>query len=220
MVKIIKKPVKILLIAPLVDVPTITSNMGVYEILSYASNRFDLDIDYLWGFLANRAAYNLANKFKKYDAIFYWGHGKEAKLHGTHLLWSIISKNNIHKAGDTPFDTMACLSAKDLGKFAVNGGTKAYIGSTELYYAAYPEKERDFLADWIDYTSIRQKALLDGKTFGEAYKMFVDKITEYIKLYKSFGDYRNYDWYYEAALHNLKHTILIGDPNIRLFNPK
>lgn len=198
------------------DIPTITSNMGVYEILDYASNRNDLDIDILWGFLANRLSFNIKTSMKKYDAIFYWGHGKEVKLHGTHLLWSIINKKNIYKAGDTPFDTMACLSAKDLGMFAVEHGTQAYIGTTELYYAAYPEKERDFLADWIDYTSIRQKALLDGKTFGEAYDMFVDKITEYIKLYESYGDYRNYDWYYESALHNLKHTILIGDRNARL----
>jgi len=215
MVRNIKK-LKVLLIAPLMDLPTITSNMGVLDILDYASNRNDLDIDYLWGVMANRIAFNIATKLKKYDAIFYWGHGKEVKLHGTHFFWSVISKKNIYKAGNTPFDTMACLSAKELGKFAVATGTKAYIGTTELYYAAYPEKERDFLADWIDYTTIRQKALLDGKTFGEAYDMFVDKISAYIKLYEGFGDYRNYDWYAEAARHNRKHTILIGDRNARL----
>lgn len=208
--------IKILLIAPLMDLPTITSNFGVLEILDYAGNIENLDIDHLWGLVANRAAYNIATKFKKYDGVFYWGHGQKSRLHGTHLAWSIINKKNIHRAGNIPFDTMACLSAFDLGKWAVANGTKAYIGTTELYYAAYPEKERNFLKDWIDYTSIRQKALLDGKTFGEAYQEFVDRTTYYIKLYKGFGDYRNYDWYYETALHNLKHTILIGDPNIKL----
>lgn len=211
-----KKPIKVLLIAPLIDVPTITSNMGTLSVLDYASNKFDLDIDYLWGVLANRLAYNLATKYKKYDAIFYWGHGKEKKMSGTHPFWAMINKKNILKAGTTPFDTMACLTARDLGIFAVNGGAKAYIGTTELYYAAYPEKERDFLEDWIDYTSIRQKALLDGKTFGEAFKMFQDKLRGYIELYKSFGDYRNYDWYYQSAKHNLKYTVLLGDPNTRL----
>lgn len=211
-----KRKLKVLLIAPLMDLPTFTSNLGVSEVLTYASNKDNIDIDLLWGLAANRLSYNIATKLKKYGAVFYWGHGKEERLLGAHLLWSIINKKNILKAGDTPFDTMACLSAIDLGAFAVKNGTKAYIGTTDLYYAAYPEKERNFLRDWINYTSIRQKSLLDGKTFGEAYQDFIDRITYYINLYKSFGDYRNYDWYYESALHNLKTTILIGDPNTRL----
>ncbi|MFW9880528.1 MAG: hypothetical protein ACFFG0_46255, partial [Candidatus Thorarchaeota archaeon] len=71
--------------------------------------------------------------------------------------------------------------------------------------------------DWIDYTTSKDRALLDGKTFGEAYEIFKQKTTQYLNIYERKLNYRNYDWYYEATLHNLQHTKLIGDKNARLY---
>ncbi|MCP4762576.1 MAG: hypothetical protein GY870_12420 [archaeon] len=208
---------KILIITPLMDVPTVTSNLAVMELMSYAATKDNLDIDFLWSVGANRAMFNLKTSLKKYDGVIYYGHGKETKLHGAHMFWSIINSKNIEQLKGASISTMACLSARELGHIAIEKGVKAYIGTEEVYYAAFPEKERNYLKDWIDYTIIKDKALLDGKTFGEAYDLFQKRATQYLNIYKSNFNYRNYDWYYESTLHNLKHTKLIGDKHAKLY---
>jgi len=208
---------KILIIAPLMDVATVTSNMAIMELMSYATTKKDLDIDFLWGIGANRAAFDLETSLKQYTGVIYYGHGKETKLHGVHMFWSIINSKNIGKLKGIGISTMACLSLKELGISAIEQGVTSYIGSDEVYYAAFPEKERNYLTDWIDYTTIKDKALLDGKTFGEAYALFQKRATEYLNIYKANLNYRNHDWYYEATLHNLRHTKLLGDKNVRMY---
>ena len=207
---------RILLIAPLVDIPTIVSNLAIFEILAYADTKPDIDIDYLPGIMANRFMYNLYTTFKKYDLIIYYGHGEKDRLMGNHFYWSIINKKNVRRTNPASFDTMACHSAAGLGMLTVKQGTKAYIGTTDLYYAAFPEKEYNFLRSWIDYTTIKTKALLDGKTFGEAYKAFLDTINKYITLYEQNIGYKNYDWYLEKTIWNRDHTILLGDPDTKI----
>ena len=211
-----EKP-KILIIAPLIDLPTVTSNLAIMEIMGYAATKDNLDVDFLWGIMANRLSFNLKTSLKQYDGIIYYGHGKENKLHGMHMFWSIINPTNIGKLKGIGISTMACLSLKELGKVAMEKGVSAYIGSDEIYYAAFPEKERNYLTDWIDYTTVKDKALLDGKTFGEAYDMFVKRATKYLNIYKSNLNYRNMDWYAESIAHNIKYTKLIGDRNAKFY---
>ena len=208
---------KILIIAPLQDIPTITSNMAVNEIMSYAATKYNLDIDYLWSIMANRMSFNWKTALKKsYDLIIYYGHGEENRLIGINAFISIINKKNIYKLKGSGVSTMACLSLKELGVTAIEKGVKAYIGTDDLYYASFPEKERNYLRDWIDYTTVKDKALLDGKSFGEAYDLFVKRATKYLDIYKAKSGYRNYDWYYNSTLHNIQHTKLLGDPNTKI----
>jgi len=210
--------VNILLIAPLLDKPTYTSNIAVSRLLEFSKRFENVKIDLLWGINANKSMFNYYINKKRYNAVFYWGHGIEDAIKGNKIIGNMINKRNILKARNIPFDVMACYTAKDLGKYAVAHGIPAYIGTDDVYFAAFREKERDFLEDWIDYTLSRQKALIEGKTFGEAYSIFVKKASYYISLYKTFGDYKNYDWYYKTTKHNLKHTILIGEPEVSLYN--
>lgn len=211
-----EKP-KILIIAPLIDLPTVTSNLAIMEIMGYAATKDNLDVDFLWGIAANRLLFNLKTSLKKYDGVIYYGHGKENKLHGTHIFWSIINPTNIGKLKGAGISTMACLSLKELGKAAMEKGVSAYIGSDEVYYAAFPEKERNYLTDWVDYTTVKDKAILDGKTFGEAIALFQKRATKYLNIYKQNIGYRNYDWYAESIEWNIQHTKLIGDSNIRMY---
>ena len=208
---------KILIIAPLQDIPTITSNMAVNEIMSYAATKYNLDIDYLWSIMANRFVFNWKTTLKKYSGVIYYGHGEKNRLIGINQFASIINKKNIHRLKGAGVSTMACLSLKELGVTAIEKGVKAYLGTEELYYAAFPEKERNYLRDWIDYTTVKDKALLDGKTFGEAYNLFVKRATKYLNIYKINLNKRNYDWYYKSTLHNIKYTKLIGDKDAKLF---
>lgn len=211
---------KILLIAPLIDVPTVTSNLLAYDILSYLGQdkiKDNFDVDLLWGIAANRLAFNYMAKKKHYDIVMYVGHGTKGNLKGEHIFGSIINKRNISLLKDSIVLTMACLSAAELGKTAIQKGVKAYIGGTDLIYAHYPEKERDYLKDWRDEYSTYFKEVIDGKNVYDAYRSFQNKMTHYINIYNREGNNRNYDWYENAALWNRRVTVLLGDPNARLY---
>lgn len=208
---------RILLIAPLVDIPTFTSSLAVHDILKFAKNHDNIDIDLLRGIMANRYIFNFNTFMKKYDLFSYWGHGEPDKLKGSHIWHSIINLRNIHKTKGSSFDTMACDSLQILGTYAIEKDiVKAYIGTKDKYWAAFPEKERNFLSDWIDYSTIRMKKLLEGATFGEAYNAFQKRGKMYLKIYEENRGYKNYDWYADHLRMNLENTILLGDPNIKI----
>lgn len=206
---------KVLIIAPLNDVVTVTSNMATYHLLDWIGNRsFNLDIDYLVGGLANRFFLGLMTARKKYDLVIYYGHGNPDNLKGVHILRSMIDKVNIKYLKGMTMSTMACYSGSELAKEAIKQGIVSYIGTVTPYYAAFPEKERNFLKDWVDYTTIKDKLLLRRKSFREAFRGFQDRGQYYINLYAKKKHYRNYDWYLNAVKSNLKNTKLFGNPNI------
>jgi len=201
----------------LMDIPTITSRMAINRLLDYAYNQFHLDIDHLDHAFATRSWFWYNMKTKDYDLVIYYGHGKEDKLKGNNIWQSAITKKNIYKLNGTPMSTMACFSAKELGMFAVeNNYAPAYIGTITPYYAAWDEKERDFLKDWIDYTTSKDIALMDGKSFGEAFNIFQIRGKNYLRIYEQNKGYKNFDWYYNATKSNLENTILIGNPDIKI----
>lgn len=208
---------KILIIAPLMDIPTITSNEAVYDILKYLETKYTIDTDIIWGPTSRRFIYNIYTKLKNYDGIFYLGHGERDRLFGNQIFRGMIDTKNISKAKNSIIATMACFSGDILGKIAIKNGIKAYIGTTEEYFAFFPEKERDFLKDWRDITTTYFKDIIDGKTVGEAYGHFQERGKYYLNIYQKNLNYRNFDWYYNSLAHNLKYTVLLGDPNARLF---
>ena len=77
---------KVLFIIPLVDVPTITSNMASYDILKHLDTEFTFDVDVLWGITANRIFYEIYSSKKKYTCVFYLGHGEKNRLMGNSIL--------------------------------------------------------------------------------------------------------------------------------------
>lgn len=210
------KETKILIISPLQDPATVTSNLAVHEIMRYAATKWDLDIDYLPFLLANRWVLTSYLKKKKYDLIIYYGHGYPNNIKGNHHWNSLLNSKNIKLVGDTPMDVMACYTARDFGKQAINSGVKTYIGTTTAYWAAFNEKERCYLDDWINYTTIRAKMLMDGATFGEAFQAFQDRGRKYLNIYEANRGYRNYDWYADTLSSNLLNTVLLGDPTTKI----
>lgn len=199
------------------DVPTITSNMGVYDILKYLDTKLTINTDILWGFTGKRFLFNNYMNRHKYDAIFYLGHGEKNKLMGSNIFGSIINERNIGKAKGTIIATMACFSSLELGRVAIKEGVRAYIGTKKEFYAFFPEKERNYLDDWRDVVTTYFKDIIDGRTVGEAFGHFQNKCKYYLSIYKKNLHYRNYDWYYKAMYHNLINTELLGDKNARLF---
>lgn len=207
---------RILFLVPLVDIPTITSNLLAKDLLEYMDTKDDLDVDLLWDGAANRFIYNMKTSLKEYNAVFYIGHGNKDKLYGQHLFWSVINKKNIHKVKNAIIVTMACHSGKELASIAIREGARAYIGSEQLIWAHFPEKERNFLRDWRDEFGSYFKAIVDGKSIGEALKIFQEKMDHYIKIYEEKKNYKNFDWYYKSAIWNRSVMKVWGDSNAKL----
>jgi len=209
---------KVLIIAPLLDIPTLTSSIAVHEILDYANNRTNkIDFDLLSGLQAIRLIYDIKTYFKDYDLILYYGHGTPSTLKGNHIWFSLIDARNSDTLKDKIVSTMACYSGKRLGQIAIDSGARAYIGTTTKYFAAFPESEHNYLKDWVDYTTSKDKALIDGKTVGEAFRIFQEKGKQYLEIYRMNIKFFNYEWYLHSIESNLKNTILIGDYNAKIF---
>jgi len=198
------------------DLPTFTSNLAVADLASYMRSQQNINVDYLWGVGSNRWAFNNYMKRHKYNAVFYFGHGTEKGLKGTHFVGNIIDKNNAHFLKDTMVISMACLAGKQLGYDIVSAGAKCFVGFTDLYYAAFIEKERNFFIDWKDYTLSYFKAILEGKNAHEAHETFVRNCNKYIKLYEPFKKNKNFDWYSESVLHNRNIMIVLGSSKTTL----
>lgn len=205
------------MIVPLMDIPTVTSNMAAFDIYKYIKKKPTIDLDILHGGFATRSFYALRSNTKKYDAVFYLGHGEKNRLMGNHMFWSIINRKNIDNVKGSIFATMACFSSDGLGRYAVNNGVKSYIGCKKEYYAFFPEKERNYLDDWRHIVGTYFKGIVDGKTIGEAYGRSREVSKHYLNIYWKNRHYRNYDWYYRALKHNIDNMELLGDPDARLF---
>lgn len=208
----------ILFISPLIDLPTATSTLAVYDLIKYLLNKPQFDIDLLWGIGAKRPFYNLRVKEKKYDMIIYLGHGEKDRLMGNNLFFSLINPRNVGKLKGSIIATMACFSSEVLGRVAIQKGVRAYIGCKKEYMAFFPEIEHDFLDDWRIITESYFKALLDGRTAMAAFSEFQLMGKQYLQMYREHYHEGHYWWYFRALKHNLQNTELLGNPEAKLWD--
>ena len=89
---------------------------------------------------------------------------------------------NVHLLRDAIVFTTACWSAASLGMCALKGGSKSYIGYSEIYMFTYDSKgsQNIFEDIQLEFT----KSLLMGNTIGEAEKDMMKLEDDYIRKYK------------------------------------
>jgi len=104
---------KLLIIAPKHDYPTILSNRAVRRLIEFIEAH-GIAYDLLTTFSANRLNINRKAKRNKYNGVFYYGHGEKDRLGDWSMaILPLIDKRNIHLFKDTIFYTMSCLSVKN-----------------------------------------------------------------------------------------------------------
>lgn len=89
---------------------------------------------------------------------------------------------NVHLLKDAIVFTTACWSAASLGICALKGGSKSYLGYSEIYMFTYDSKGSQDIFEDIQQEFL--KSLLMGKTVGEAEKDMIKLEDSYIKKYK------------------------------------
>lgn len=203
---------KLLIIAPLHDYPTILSNKAVKELIKFVE-AYKIEYDFLTSISANRFNINRKAKKNMYDGVFYYGHGEEDRLGDWAMSFlPLIDKKNIHLFKDSIFYTMSCLSGKELAPIAINEGIKTYFGHNVRYFAFVNDikTDYDFFKDWVKLVNYIPKCLIVGDTTGKAmkkYEKFANSI--YIKYLRIDKD-KNLLLLYSNALH----LELYGDSTI------
>ncbi len=165
---------KILIIAPLHDYPTVLSNKAVRRLTKFL-NSYEIDYDLLSSVLANRLYIDSKLKRNRYNAVFYYGHGLEDRLGDWALEFvPLVSKKNIHLFKNTIIYTMSCLSGKILAPLAIQKGVKAYYGHNVKYFAFMEELQvdNDYFNDWAEMVNFIPKRLILGDTTGRAMKLY------------------------------------------------
>ena len=194
---------KILIIAPLHDYPTVLSNKAVRRLTEFAKS-YGIEYDLLTSITANRIIINSKMKRNRYNGVFYYGHGQEDRLGDWGMdFMPLIDKNNISLFKDTIIYTMSCLSGKILAPLAIKAGVRAYFGHNVRYFAFVEHLyiDHDFFSDWADLVNFIPKRLMVGDTTGEAmrqYEKFANSI--YVKYLHLDRD-NNLKLLYSNALH-------------------
>ena len=195
--------VKILIICPFHDYPTILSNKAVRRLIKFIeAHRIEYDL--LTSVLANRFYINSKAKRNKYDAVFYYGHGQEDRLGD----WAIefvplIDKNNIHLFEGAIFYTMSCLSGLELAPFAIKKGVRTYFGHNVRYFAFvnHFKNGNDFFEDWVKLVNYIPKRLIVGDTTGKAMRMYNHFANTIYVKYLHIDKETNLGLLYSNALH-------------------
>jgi hypothetical protein len=193
---------KVLLISPLHDIPTILSNRAVRDLTDWMDKR-GIDYTHLWGFSAHRLPLTLL-RLNRYDATFYYGHGREDRLGGWDIdILPIISKGNIHKFKDQIIYTMACLSGKELAPYSIKKGVKAFFGHNVRYFAFIERvaKKYNYFKDWVKLINLIPKCLMLGDTARKAMETYEQQANILYRKYLHIDKGINLKILYSNAFH-------------------
>jgi len=206
----------VVIIYPHHDIPTTLSALCADELVEWIKREMRVKPTELYGFGAVRLAL-YSKLLQPANLICYYGHGGSNRLHGQTPPDELILPDNVDWFSDKIVFTYACLSARQLAPLGIRKGVKAYFGSVSDMYVAFPEWDHDYLADWVDCINTIPKALLLGRTCGEAFELFESKVEHYVSLYEERkAEWLNADWYAWAFRHNLNHYRLLGNPDLSL----
>lgn len=141
-----------------------------------AAGKLQWDINVLTGNDTNRA--NVENEIKTYspDFIVHYDHGSWSGLRGQDSNQKIyaLDMNNVGVLKGHAVSTVSCNSAGGFGPSAIGGGARAYLGYGSIVYVYYK-----YAAKYIDAANAANIALLEGKTFGQAWQIGYDTYTKH-----------------------------------------
>jgi len=154
---------------------------------------------------------------KPANLFLYAGHGEEDKMVGFYFFRNLIDLGNVFWLKGRIVYSVSCLTAKKLGKEAVEKGTKAFLGYRDYVYVGFVHKDHNYMDDFIDTWLEPLKVIANNGTAKEAYNAYIQKCNYYIDLYQeNLKKWENADWYLHAMKHNRDSFVLLGNENVRL----
>ena len=138
------------------------------------------------------------------EFVCHYDHG------GTYTLWgqednaleAAIDTNNVDLLKGRVVSTVSCLSAGGLGPAAISACAKAYLGYDELHWV-----HLWYIDEFTEAANEANYALLEGDTFGVAYKRGYNKYTEKWQDLVALGA----DYAASLMLHDRDHLVRLGD---------
>ncbi|MCW4000908.1 MAG: hypothetical protein NWE93_11780 [Candidatus Bathyarchaeota archaeon] len=125
---------------------------------------------------ASRANIEATINSVKPDFIIHYDHGSSYTLYGqnNNSITAAIDSANVDLLAQRAVSTVSCESAIGLGPLAVSSAeTKAYLGYDELHWV-----HLWYLDKFMEASNAANYALLEGKTYQQAYDLAIQKYTE------------------------------------------
>ena len=166
----------------------------------------------LQGNNSNRANVESNINTVKPDFVIHYDHGSTFTIYGqnANAITPAIDDANVNLLAGRAVSTVSCQSAAGLGPLAIAATSKAYLGYDELHWV-----HLWYLDKFNEASNAANNALLEGKTFQEAYDIAYAKYTE--KWAELVGPDPG-----AAALllHDRDHLTLLGNPSARAYSIK
>jgi hypothetical protein len=209
-------PRKVLISRPRHDEPTDYLYTYANEVVEYANSNGITTLDFAEK-KSNKKDIQKVLKKQKPKFAFFNGHGNDK---------TIMGHNNealIRMGGDEELlkskivYSLACNSAKELGRSCVKKGTNAYVGYEDNYiFARDSNKTCRPLDDELAYPCLFSSItipfeILKGKTVREAYDKSMKQIDEFVKNLSHSGAPLGAENAIMALLWNKTQLALLGD---------
>jgi len=159
---------------------------------------------------ANRANVESTINTIKPDFIKHYDHGSNFTLYGqnANIITPVIDNANVNLLSGRAVSTVSCESAVGLGPLAIASTAKAYLGYDDLHWV-----HLWYIDKFMEASNAANNALLEGKTFQEAYDIAFAKYTEkYLELVPLDAGAA------ALMLHDRDHLTLLGNPAARAYS--
>ncbi len=109
------------------------------------------------------------------DFIIHYDHGSDYALYGQsgNTITAVLDAANANLFSGKAASTVSCESATGLGPLAVDANARAYLGYDELHWV-----HLWYLDKFTEASNAANYALLEGKTYQQAYDIAITKYNE------------------------------------------
>jgi hypothetical protein len=137
------------------------------------------------------------------DFIIHYDHGSDYALYGqnSNVITAVLDAANVSLFDGKAASTVSCESAAGLGPLAIDSNAKAYMGYDELHWV-----HLWYLSKFTEASNAANYALLEGKTYQQAYDIAMLKFEEKYEELLSLDSYAA-----SLMLHDKEHLKILGD---------
>jgi hypothetical protein len=157
---------------------------------------------------ANRAKVTSTINTKPFDFVIHYDHGGDFVMCGqnNNQFENAIDNLNVNLLKGKAASTVSCDTALGLGPLAITAGARAYLGYNDLQWVYFA-----WTSQFTQAANAANNALLEGKTFQEAYNIAYNVHTQMYNQILAGNDIPAAS----AMLHNRNCLTLLGDPNAK-----
>jgi hypothetical protein len=141
------------------------------------------------------------------DFIIHYDHGSDYALYGqsSNTITAILDAANVSLFDGKAASTVSCESAMGLGPLAIDSNARAYMGYDELHWV-----HLWYLDKFTEASNAANYALLEGKTYQEAYDIAIAKYND------KYNELLSLDAYAASLmLHDRDHLKILGNTSAK-----